>query len=82
MIPMGIPGASIRGHLPAGLECNMQVINEKIPFLSHILKKREISNVFKEPKQFRGQAFGARGIGMHGGTVINKEITYRISSYM
>ena len=70
MIPMGIPGASIRGHLPAGLECNMQVINEKIPFLSHILKKREISNVSKEPKQFRGKHLGssARGIGMHGGT--------------
>ena len=70
MIPMGIPGASIRGHLPAGLACNMQVINEKIPFLSHILKKREISNVFKEPKQFRGKhsESSARGIGMHGGT--------------
>ena len=70
MIPMGIPGASIRGHLPAGLECNMQVINEKIPFLSHILKKREISNVSKEPKQFRGKHLGssARGIGMHGAT--------------
>ena len=34
MIPMGIPGASIRGHLPAGLECmEVQVINEEITYL-------------------------------------------------